>query len=442
MMENTVKTGLAEGLSRGISRWDLLAICINTVIGAGIFGLPSKVYKEVGAYSILVFIACAFIVALFVLCFAEVASRFESTGGMYLYARESFGPVVGFEVGWLYWIVRMTSFAANCNLMLQYLTFVVPDAKEGSTRLALILGTIVILTFVNLLGVRQSAVLTNVFTVGKLLPLFLLAGVGVFFIDPANIQFGEVPEYSAASGAVLLLIYAFVGFEATVIPAGESKNPKKDMPFALIGSLIVIAVLFILIQLVAVGTLPELASSERPLADTAQAFMGPVGALIVGAGAVISILGNLNSGLLAGSRIPFAMAERGELPTAVSATHERFKTPWVAILITGAITLVLTVYSNFVTALTLAVITRLLVYAVTCGALLVFRFRSGSPAAGFHAPAGAVLAVLSLAVIAWLLSNVDFRKEGLAMVVAILVGLLIYAASRLFSTRGVPGREV
>lgn len=428
-------TGLNEGLARGIGRWDLLAICINTVIGAGIFGLPSKVYSLVGPYSILVFVLCALIVALFVLCFAEVASRFESTGGMYLYARESFGPIVGFEVGWLYWIVRMTSFAANCNLMLAYLTLFVPGANEGPLRVALILGICLLLIGVNIAGVKQSAWLTNFFTIGKLLPLALLAVVGVFFIEPDNFTFGEMPGYSSVSGAVLLLIYAFVGFEATVIPAGESKDPKRDMPFALIGALVVIALLFILVQIVAVGTLPGLASSERPLADAAGTFLGSLGATFIGVGAIISILGNLNSGLLAGSRIPFAMAERGEMPSSVAATHRSFKTPWVAVLVTGAVTMVLTVQSNFVTALTIAVITRLLVYAVTCASLPVFRLRKESPEAGFKAPFGMVLSVLSLAVVVWLISNVDFKKEGFAMLAAIGIGLLVYFGSRALSKK-------
>ena len=432
-METKENTGLGGGLARGISRWDLLAICINTVIGAGIFGLPSKVYKEVGTYSILVFVLCAAIVALFVLCFAEVASRFESTGGMYLYARESFGPVAGFQVGWLYWIVRMTSFAANCNLMLAYLTLFVPGANVGFARELLILCIVAFLVGVNVLGVRQSAMLTNVFTIGKLAPLILLAVVGAFFVEPANFTFGDLPGYSSVTTSVVLLIYAFVGFEATVIPAGESKDPKRDMPFALIGALIVIAVLFIAIQVVAVGTVPGLASSERPLADAAGSFLGPIGASLIGVGAVVSILGNLNGGLLAGSRIPFAMGERGEVPGALARVSEKFKTPVVSLVLTGLVTAILTLKSDFVGALTVAVITRLLVYAVTCASLPVFRFRKSAPEAGFKAPAGIVLSFMSLAVVAWLISNVDLMKEGRGMVGAIVAGLVIYFGFKVVS---------
>jgi len=110
-------------LIRGIRRWDLVAITINGIIGAGIFGLPSKVYGLISTYSLIAFVACALVVALIILCFAEVSSRFDETGGPYLYAREAFQPAVAFEIGWLIWLARITAFAANCNLLINYLSF-------------------------------------------------------------------------------------------------------------------------------------------------------------------------------------------------------------------------------------------------------------------------------------------------------------------------------
>src|SRR6202140_949645 len=119
------------GLIRGIRKWDLVAVTINAVIGAGIFGLPSKVFALIGSYSLIAFGACALVVTLIVLCFAEVGSRFDETGGPYLYAREAFGPTVAFEVGWLIWLARLTAFAANCNLMVSYLAFFWPAATTN-----------------------------------------------------------------------------------------------------------------------------------------------------------------------------------------------------------------------------------------------------------------------------------------------------------------------
>lgn len=417
-------------LERGISRWDLAAIAVNTIIGTGIFVLPAQVTNLIGSYSLWAFIACAVIVALIVLCFAEVSSRFQTTGGMYLYAKEAFGSVAGFEVGWLYWVVRVATFAANCNAFLLYLQLFVPSSGEGYLRIAIISVIVLALTIVNVIGVRESAIMTNVFTVGKILPLLVFAFVGLFFVQPANFTFAGTPEYGKFSQAVLLLIYAYVGFEAAVIPAGETKDPKKNVPFALLTALGFCAVLFLVIQVVAIGTLPELAQSKTPLADAAGKFLGAFGAAFIGIGALISILGNLNGGFLAASRIPFAMAERNELPKILEKTHEKFKTPYIAIILTAVVILVLTIQSNFYKAVTIATVTRLLVYATTCIALPIFRRRTDVPKAEFVVPFGIVAAILSLALIVWLLTNVNFTNEGLPILIAIAIGLILYFINR------------
>ncbi len=419
-----------EKLVRGIGRWDLTAIAINTIIGTGIFILPARAAGMIGDFSLIAIIACAVIVGLIVLCFAEVSSRFDTTGGMYLYAKEAFGPVVGFEVGWLYWIVRVATYAANCNAFLIYLSFFYPSANEGWLRILLICLILIPMTAINLIGVRQSTILTNVFTVGKILPLLVFVMVGIFFIDPENFTFAKSPIYTDFSAAVLFLIYAYVGFEAAVIPAGESKNPQHDLPFALFVALGFCTALYILIQTVVIGTLPELAASKTPIADAAGKFMGGFGAAFIAVGALISILGNLNGGFLAASRLPFAMAEQKELPQAIGRIHSKFKTPYISIAITSVVILAFTIYSSFFTAVTIATVTRLLVYATTCLALPVFRRRSNAPEAKFRAPLGVAATVLSLALIAWLLTDEKVLTESLPILAAIGVGLLVYLAYR------------
>lgn len=421
-----------EKLVRGIGRWDLTAIAVNTIIGAGIFGLPSKVFAQIGSYSLAAFVLCAAIMGLIVLCYAEVSSRFTSTGGPYLYARAAFGSVAGFEVGWLYWVVRVATFAANCNLLLAYLGFFVPGANEGWLRIALIVSVVLFITLINFLGVRESTIATNLFTVGKIIPLVVFAAVGLFFLQPANFDFAVVPQYAGFSSAVLLLIYAFVGFEAAVIPAGETREPERNVPFAILTALAIVAVLFFLIQVVSIGTLPELAKSERPLADAATVFLGRYGAAFITLGAVISIMGNLNVGVLSSTRLLFGMSEQRELPSVFARTHQRFKTPYVAIFVTGIVILVLTIQSSFLTALTIATVTRLLVYATTCLALPVLRSREDMTPAPFTAPLGILAAVLSLGLIVWLLTNVDFAKEGLAIIIAAAFGLILYGGYRQF----------
>src|SRR6266436_8850259 len=178
-----------KGLVRGIRKWDLVAVAINGIIGAGIFGLPAKVYALIGTYSLIAFAACAIVVTLIVLCFAEVGSRFDETGGPYRYAREAFGPAVGFEVGWLTWLARLTAFAANCNLMVSYLGFFWPAANTPLARAVIIVGVVVALAAINIIGVRQAAITSDLFTIGKLIPMLIFIVAGLFFLNPHAFTF-------------------------------------------------------------------------------------------------------------------------------------------------------------------------------------------------------------------------------------------------------------
>jgi len=414
-------------LVRSIRRWDLVAIAINGIIGAGIFGLPSKVFSLIGTYSLIAFVACAVVVTLIILCFAEVGSRFDETGGPYLYAREAFGPTVAFEIGWLIWLARLTAFAANCNLLVNYLGYFFPAATNTLWRASIITIVITVLATINVLGVRQAAIVSNVFTVGKLIPLIIFIAVGLFFLNPHAFSFGPRPATGAFSQSVLLLVYAFTGFEMAAIPVGEVRDPKKHLPRALLIAIAVCAVLYILVQIVCVGTLPELAQSQKPLADAGTRFMGTAGGTIISAGAIISIIGNLNILVLSGSRIPFAIAERRQLPTFIAKVHRRFATPHVAILITAAIMLLLTLKSSFVAALTISAIARLVTYGATCLSLPIFRRRKNAPPAVFRLRGGTFIAVLSLMLAAWLLANSTWQEARVAAIAA-AVGLLIYFA--------------
>ncbi len=424
----------SEGLARGIRRWDLVAVAINGIVGAGIFGLPSRVFAQIGGYSVVAFLVCALVATLVILCFAEVSSRFSSTGGPYLYAREAFGSTIGFEVGWLMWLARLTAFAANSNLLVEYLAFFWPAASSPYWRESILVAVVVLLTIVNVVGVRNAALLSNVFTIGKLIPITLFIAAGLFFVDARNFSFGAHPTIGAFSTSVLMLVYAFTGFEMAVIPAGEARDPQRNLPMAILTAIGIVSFLYVLIQLVCIGTLPGLALSQRPLADAAGTFAGRMGGAIVSAGVVVSIVGNLNVMILAGSRLPFAMSEAGELPRFLSATHRRFLTPHVAIVTTGAVMLALSLLSSFAKQVNLSVIARLVSYGVTCGALLVFRRTIQSPAARFQTPAGQAVAIVTLALVAWLLANgtwLDVRDSAIAA----FIGLAIYGAYRLKAGR-------
>ena len=419
-----------EGLVRGIRKWDLVAVTINGIIGAGIFGLPAKVYALIGSYSLIAFVACAGVVTLIILCFAEVGSRFDETGGPYVYAREAFGPTVGFGVGWLSWLARLSAFAANCNLLVSYLAFFWPGATVPLHRAIIISLVVISLAAINLIGVRQAAIASDVFTIGKLIPMLIFIAAGLFFLNTQAYAFGPRPSTGAFSQSVLLLIYAFTGFEMAAIPAGEVRDPRRNLPRALLIATGVVASLYLLVQIVCIGTLPQLAGSTKPLADAAQNFMGTTGAGIISAGAIISIAGNLNILVLSGSRLPFAFAEQKQLPAFVGRVNRRFFTPHVAIFITGGLMLLLTLKSSFLAALTISAIARLVTYAITCAALPVLRRRTGVPSASFTVRGGSIIAVAALLLSTWLLLN-STLIEAIQAAIAAGVGLLIYFAYRM-----------
>ena len=417
-----------EGLVRAIRRWDLVALAVNAIIGAGIFGLPAEVFRRAGVYSLPAFFVCAAAMMLIVLCFAEVSSRFSDTGGPYLYAREAFGPVVGFQVGWMTWIARLTGFAANCNLLIIYLSFFVPSAAAGLGRATAICFVVVSLTIVNVIGVKNAARVSDGFTLAKLVPLMVFVVIGSFFVDPAAYAPGPLPSFGDFSVAVLLLVYAFSGFEMIVLAGGESRDPRRDLPYALLVAIGVVSVFYLAIQAVAIGTLPQLATASRPLSEAAGRFLGNAGATLIALGAVISVAGNLNVIMLVGPRLPFAMAQRRELPAWLASTHPRFHTPHVAIFVTAAVMLALTLSGTFVYAVTVSVIARLLSYAATCAALPVLRRRANAPPAAFQAPGGTAAAVVALVLVTWLLSN-STSSEAIAAASAAALGLLVYAVS-------------
>lgn len=420
-----VATDARSGLVRRIRRWDVVALVLNCVIGAGIFGLPSRVFALAGTYSLLAYVVCAIVVLLIALSFAEVASRFSLTGGPYVYARDAFGALVGFEVGWLLWLARVTAFGSLANLFVDYASIFAPAAGTGVARAAALTSIGLVLTVLNIVGVRPSTLVTNAFTVGKLAALLFFVVAGVLFVSRANFSTAAPPAYAHFSQAVLLLVFAFSGFEMAVIPAGEIVEPGRQIPFALLLGLGIVVLLYILIQFVAIGTLPTLATSQRPIADASAMFLGAGAAAFVSLGALISIGGTLNSIALVTPRLLFAMAEDGHLPRAFGAVHPRFRTPHVAILVSSVVMIALTVSGSFATLAAISTIIRLLTYAATCGALLQLRRQPNAPPAAFTAPFGGLAATAALILSVWLLSN-SARSDAWTTAIAGAVGLLLF----------------
>ena len=426
-MSSTSEATSASRLLREIRKWDLVALVLNSIVGGGIFGLPARAFALAGPYSLLAYVVCAVPVLLTVLCFAEVSSRFKETGGLYLYARTAFGPLVGFEIGWFAWLSRLTAFAALCNLFADYLSYFLPVSGSGPGRVAAIAVVVSFLAAANVGGVRLASLFGNVFTVGKLVPLVLLVVAGSFFINTQIYSSAAPPSYTGFSASVLLLVFAFTGFEMAGMIAGEARDPRRHLPFALLAGTATAVLLYVAIQAVCIASLPDLATSQRPLADAGGRLLGGPGAAVITVGALISVMGTMNAIMLAAPRLLFAMAEQGQLPRAVATTHRRYHTPHIAILLSAVVMLVLTLTGTFASAATLSTIIRLTTYAVTCAALPVLRRKSGSGQALFVVPAGEIVSIVALLLIVWLFSS-SSGPEAYQALLAGALGLLLYAA--------------
>ncbi|WP_148289334.1 APC family permease [Fibrella aestuarina] len=425
-------------LVRGIRRFDFIALIINITIGAGILGLPAKLYDLVGTWSLIAYVVSAAVVTLIILCFAEVSSRFSGSGGPYLYARVAFGPLVGFEVGWLFWLSRIASFASICNLFVSYAALFRPQLAQGIERTLLMTGLVAGLAVLNYVGVQRSARVNTLFTICKLLAIGGFALGGLFFVQPTAFSLPAPPDYAPFSKAVLLLIFTFSGFDVAAIPAGEVQQPQRTVPFSLLVAIGTVAVLFIAVQIVCIGTLPNLAQSERPLADAAGQFIGSTGAYVVSVVALLTALGTLHALMLTGPRLLYAMAEQGQLPRWLAATHSRFHTPHRAILVTAALQLVLALTGTFLYALTLSTIIRLAYFTLTSAALPMLRWRDRQkgntdapalPPAQFRVVGGWVISGLAIGLCLWLLSNSSIR-EARDVTITGVAGLLIFVTMR------------
>jgi basic amino acid/polyamine antiporter, APA family len=416
-------------LIRAIGRWSLTALVVNSVIGSGVFGLPSTVAGLLGKFSAMAVLLAGAGMAVIFGCFAEVASRFQQAGGPYLYARAAFGRGMGIQMAWMLFLGQVAAPAANANLFVIYLGEFWPHARDLLPR-ALILTILVgVLAFINVRGVRAGTQVSNVFTAAKLVALFAVIGMGLFVLHahPSGLSPGPPTAVSTSYWlkAVLLLVFAYGGFETALAPMGEAKDPRRDAPFALLTALLICTVIYALIQLVVVGVIPDVAHSERPLADVARVAVGSFGAALVAVGALISFYGYLSAKILAMPRVTFALAEQGDFPQAFAAIHPRFRTPYVSILVFAVLVWAFALSGEFKWNVTLSAVARLLYYGVCCAALPVLR-RKQPGDARFRVPAGNLFAVLAVLMCAALVTQVNFG-QSLIVAATIAIALLNWA---------------
>jgi APA family basic amino acid/polyamine antiporter len=418
-----------SALRRSIGPLALAASIVNVTIGGGIFRLPADMAQTLGPTAPLAYLLCAVAMALIVVCIAEAGSRVSLTGGPYAYVEVAFGPFVGFLAGFLLWMVTTFVMAAVATVLVSNLSSLVPVLATRGASMAVLVSIYAVFATVNILGVERGTRLNNVLTVAKLLPLLLLLGAGLFAITPANLAIGEPPAPATLARSSILLLFAFFGVEAALVPSGEVKDPARTVPRAIFMALAVTTVLYVGLQLVAQGVLgPALAvSGGTPLADAAGVALGAWAKTLLLAGAVVSMVGHAGAMILAIPRTLFAFARDGFLPSWLARLHPVRRTPVAAILLQCAIVLVLAISSTFERLAVLANISGLVIYGACCLATWELRRRDvragGTP---FRTPAPGLVIVLACLVIGWILTSVTL-EEWLAFATALAAATAIFA---------------
>ncbi|HET9212988.1 MAG TPA: amino acid permease [Thermoanaerobaculia bacterium] len=412
-------------MRRAVSRWEIVGFSVNDVIGSGVYLLPAAAAAILGWVSVGAVVLAGIAVLLLVLCFAEAASYFDRPGSAYVYTREAFGDLAGFEVGWMTWLARVSSVSSLSVGFARALGYLWPAANVGWGRGLSIVLPVLLLTWINVIGVK-SGVRTAVFlAITKTLPLLIFIFVGVFYVSPAlATSVAAKPGAGSLGDAVLLLLFAYAGFENTAAPAGEFKNPRRDVPFALITQIVIVTLIYSAVQWVALGTLPGVVNSPTPLADAAARFMGGWGGLLMTVGGVISILGTNSNTVLSGPRYLYALARDGFGPRFLATLHPRYRTPAAAIVLQTAIALPLAFTGSFEKLATLSAVARLATYFGTALAVPVLR-RKLPREAVVRLPGGPTIPIA--AALLCVVFALSAKKENLiAGAAALAVGGLIY----------------
>ncbi|MBI2472587.1 MAG: amino acid permease [Planctomycetes bacterium] len=436
-MDHRIKQSNTQhpGLTRAMSFFDVACLGINSVVGAGIFLLPGQLFHLAGNAALWVFPLCGVLCFIISLCFAEMGGMYSKTGGAYLYAREAFGPFVGFLVGWMMWLSSIIGWASVASGFGLYLEYFLPTGNGWLSK-TILAGLIIVLSAINYFGVKPGAKTINFFTVGKLMSLFIFIGVGLFFMhgnNPSLPTFNKGVQGGFLDGnfnaAAIVALYAYTGFEFVVVPAEEMRRPQRDIPRVLFLVLMIATGLYIVIQIVATGTFPGLAASDKPLADAARYFMGTGGGVIIGVGALLSI-GGINAGIaLTSPRSLYVLSVDGFFPKIFSKIHPVHHTPYVAIIVNTALTLLLSLTGSFKYLIAASVMVSILQYIPTCLAVVALRRYRPELERSYKIPGGYCIPIFALVICGWLIFHVEL-KVAAATAIAIAVSLPFYFKKR------------
>ncbi len=418
---DTTSRDTAPARTMGLFGASLLPV--NGMIGAGIFALPATLFLAVGDFAPWMMLLGGLLFLPLTLTFAWLAARFDHSGGPVLYGEAAFGRFVGFQAGWARYASAIVTVAANTHVMVSYLATLFPVLDGEILRPLSVAGFIGFITVVNLFSLRSSVATLGALTAVKLLPLVVLIAAGLFAGEPRS---GLVlPQFSDAETVVLLTYYAFIGFEYVVLPAGEMKNPRRDVPLALVAMLGAVTLLYMLVIWAYIAIDPGApADAANPLALAAREAIGQIGAIAIVVAAAFSIGANNFAGGISLPRMTYGMAERGMLPRWFMAVSPRLGTPVNSILFYGGASIAFGLWEGFLVLALAGTLTRLLTYLIAAVALPVIEAREGriDPLHGF-------VSLLTVISTLWVGTHADAQswKVFAGLVVA---GTLLYFVAR------------
>ena len=416
--ERASVTSIAPGFRRQLTLFDVLCIGVNATVGSGVFALPDDMYRAMGGYSPFAFLLCALMLMPVALCFAELSGRHVETGGTYLYARNAFGNQIGFVVGWFCWANTFVSWAANATLFVELAGM--PSSIASSVCSA---ALVIALGIVNYFGVKLGARIVNLMVIGKVgaILCFLLVAIAAF--DPSRLG-GTLPHGALGVGqGIYLALFPLQGFEVTPIAAGETQNPKRNVPLGTMGALLLSALLFVVVQSVLVSVYPRIgAESGQPLVDAAR-YLGPTIGLVVIIGSLVSVGGFTAGSALGSPRYAQAIAAHGLMPRALARVHARWGTPHIAIAWTTVLTAILALFFDYRRLVGMSNITVVIQYFFTCVAVPILRKKDGE-SAGFRVPGGKIIPFVGAVGSIALLAGAD-KPEFIFAAATLVLGILV-----------------
>lgn len=360
-------------LKRALGLFDVVSLVIGTIVGADIYIAAAFGAGFLGPASILAWVIAGIMAITIALCFAECSSLVPRVGGPYAYAKEAFGDFTGFLVGWSLLIAAWSAIAVFPLAFVSYLEYFFPHMSPAVQIIVKILF-VLFLTVINYFGVREAGKANDILTILKIAPILIFTVVGIFYflLKPSILISNFTPlaplGFGGMGSALVLIFWAYVGFELVTVPSDEIKDSKKTIPLAIGAGMGIIALFYLVTNFVIIGVVPwlDLSTSTAPLALAGFALMGAIGAVFLTIGALLSISGSDEAGILSSARIPYAMAGDGLLPHFFARVHPKYDTPYVALIVQSAVTLLAAIFGTISQLIILSVFTLLFCYLITC----------------------------------------------------------------------------